>query len=250
MPPHASTDSKPAAASADLQETNLEDRQKPALPSHQNSQTVTGKKPRAEEIPLYARSSRKVTKNPFLLGKRSFKPSSTATFKSTTTIMANQNASPRPVKAHTNGHRNRGTDGQAHSSNPSLLNGEPLGTWEPSIINVIPYEEVTKAISDFLFSQVVLQDHVGVVSAKGVHTDAAVFEIEAKIGKIIDQNTGSRLDIPVATECVLRKDSKLRTNFESSMTEVLTILTIAFYFERQNTDFMIESTQIFKRIPE
>jgi hypothetical protein len=97
-----------------------------------------------------------------------------------------------------------------------LSNQGPLGPWEPSITNVIPYEEITRTISDFLFKQVVIRNDLDSDASQG-----AVFEIEAKIGHLIDKDTGERIKIPVETECVVNKNSPgLRINFESSMTQV------------------------------
>ena len=97
----------------------------------------------------------------------------------------------------------------------------PLGYWEPSILNIIPTDEVVKVVSDFLFTQVLVNDSIGVAPAGSSAGRGAVLEIEAKIGRIIDKNTMDRLHLPVMTETVLnRNDPNMRTNFESSMTEV------------------------------
>ncbi|KAL9102808.1 MAG: hypothetical protein Q9163_002086 [Psora crenata] len=96
----------------------------------------------------------------------------------------------------------------------------PLGHWEPSILNIIPTDEVVKVVSDFLFTQVLTHDSIGVAPAGGSAGRGAVLEIEAKIGRIIDKNTTDRLQLPVLTETVLNRDHpNMRTNFESSMTE-------------------------------
>ena len=97
----------------------------------------------------------------------------------------------------------------------------PLGPWEPTIINVLPHEEISRVISDFLFQEVVNREDVGAGPAGGGPGQGAVLEIEAKIGQLIDKNTNDRLRLPVMTECVLSKsDPNLRVNFKSSMTEV------------------------------
>jgi len=96
-----------------------------------------------------------------------------------------------------------------------------LGAWEPTILNEIPSEEVTRIISDFLYTEVVMRDGVGVAPAGGGKLEGAVLEIEAKVGQIIDKNTDERLRLPVMTECVLDKsEPSVRTIFRSSMTEV------------------------------
>jgi hypothetical protein len=49
----------------------------------------------------------------------------------------------------------------------------------------------------------------------------ATFEIEAKIGHLIDKDMNERLKLPVETECIVnRNNPSFRVNFESSMTQV------------------------------
>ncbi|KAI4120569.1 MAG: hypothetical protein LQ338_006920 [Usnochroma carphineum] len=95
-----------------------------------------------------------------------------------------------------------------------------LGPWEPTITNVIPAEELTREIMNYLFQTVVQMNGVAFGPAGGSNTvRGAVVEIEAKIGQIIDRNTNDRLRLPVMTECMLsRTDPNLRTAFRSSMT--------------------------------
>ncbi|KAF3480892.1 mRNA-capping enzyme subunit beta [Arthroderma uncinatum] len=97
----------------------------------------------------------------------------------------------------------------------------PLGPWEPSVTNVIPFEEVTKMICDFLFQQVVMRKDIGAGPAGGVAVGSgAILEVEAKLGRLVDKNRGERLRLPVLTECVISKDDpNLRLAFESSMSQ-------------------------------
>lgn len=121
-------------------------------------------------------------------------------------------------KAPTNGHT--ATNGISKPA-PQQTSKGPLGHWEPSIMNVIPSDEVVKVVSDFLFVNVMSNDQIGVAAAGGAAGRGAVLEIEAKIGRIMDKNTMDRLRIPVKTETVFdRSDPNFRTTFESSMTEV------------------------------
>ncbi|EEH46994.1 uncharacterized protein PADG_03092 [Paracoccidioides brasiliensis Pb18] len=97
--------------------------------------------------------------------------------------------------------------------------GSSLGPWEPSITGVIPHEEVTKLICDFLFQQVVMRRDIGAAPAGGsaVGQDA-ILEVEAKLGLLIDRNRGERVRIPALTECIVAKDDpSIRVGFESSM---------------------------------
>ena len=58
---------------------------------------------------------------------------------------------------------------------------------EPSITNILPSEELTRFISDFIFLN---------LNEEGVEN----LEIEAKLGRIIDVNTNDRIRLPVETE--------------------------------------------------
>ncbi|KAK4154230.1 CYTH-like domain-containing protein [Chaetomidium leptoderma] len=90
----------------------------------------------------------------------------------------------------------------------------PLGPWEASITNSVPQEQLSKAVADFLFQYVVLNEDMGEIQSRGVK-----FEIEAKFGMLIDKSTNQRVDLPVHSECVLN-DNGNWLGFRSSMTEV------------------------------
>ena len=142
-------------------------------------------------------------------------------------MAAGAKSNPPSNPPQTNGYPIATPQVQMPASQPLPQGRGLLGPWEPSILNIIPYEEITRAVSDFLFTEVVLRNDVGVVSNHGVHSSDAVLEIEAKIGQIIDRNTNDRLRIPVMSECVLcSKDPSIRTTFKSSMTEVSQMLCL------------------------
>lgn len=103
---------------------------------------------------------------------------------------------------------------------PEVDTTKILGEWEPTINNVIPAEELTREIMNYLYGTVVQMNGVVFGPAGGsTSSRGAVVEIEAKIGQIIDKNTNDRLRLPVMTECLLsRTDPNLRTAFRSSMT--------------------------------
>ncbi|KAL1843994.1 hypothetical protein VTJ49DRAFT_6398 [Mycothermus thermophilus] len=90
----------------------------------------------------------------------------------------------------------------------------PLGPWEASITNWIPQEQLSKAVADFLFQHVVMNEDINEIQARGVK-----FEIEAKLGMLIDKNTNQRVELPVMTECVLSDGGRNWLGFRSSMTE-------------------------------
>ncbi|KAJ4292858.1 mRNA-capping enzyme subunit beta [Collariella sp. IMI 366227] len=89
-----------------------------------------------------------------------------------------------------------------------------LGPWEASITNSVPQEQFIKAVADFLFQHVILNQDLGEIQSRGVK-----FEIEAKLGMLIDKDRSQRLDLPVAGECVIKGGGNW-LGFRSSMTEV------------------------------
>lgn len=178
------------------------------------------RKRRREDPPIWAQSSRGLRKsNPFLARNKPSPGTVPPLSKGVLSmekpgIIFNRKQSP-PI-AEANGH----TVAANGVRLPPSQNG-PLGAWEPTILNEIPSEEVTRIISDFLYTEVVMRDGVGVAPAGGGKLEGAVLEIEAKVGQIIDKNSDERLRLPVMTECVLDKsEPSVRTIFRSSMTEV------------------------------
>jgi hypothetical protein len=97
----------------------------------------------------------------------------------------------------------------ASPSNPQ----DQLGPWEASITGVKPSEELSKNVADFLFIHVINNQDMQEITSRGIQ-----FEIEAKLGTLIDKDTNQRVDRYVATECIL--DDNGRVAFKSSMTEV------------------------------
>ncbi|KAG5519593.1 hypothetical protein PMAC_001748 [Pneumocystis sp. 'macacae'] len=79
---------------------------------------------------------------------------------------------------------------------------------EPSFLNYIPYDELTRVISDFIFHKCVLE------SLKYI-------EIEVKIGQIVDLVTRERLRLPNNVDCgpLVIDSNELKIKFESNMTE-------------------------------
>ncbi|KAL9593526.1 MAG: hypothetical protein Q9179_005834 [Wetmoreana sp. 5 TL-2023] len=168
---------------------------------------------RYREVPIFAQSFR-------TYGRRG-RPADgrQQTIKKSPSIVSQQpqNMVSHPPKGEdTNGHGVLSKAGVQSQLDPAGI----LGPWEPSITNVIPAEELTREISNYLFSAVVQMNGVNFGPAGGIAGRGAMVEIEAKIGQIIDKNTNDRIRIPVVTECMLsRTDPNLRTAFRSSMTE-------------------------------
>ncbi len=98
---------------------------------------------------------------------------------------------------------------------PELPNlGKPLGPWEQSLLGTRPMDDITKAVADFLYLNVVANDRMGEINSRGIE-----FEIEAKLGTLIDRQTNQRMAIGAQSECVLSRGDAV---FRSSMTEVWT----------------------------
>ena len=107
----------------------------------------------------------------------------------------------------------------SHSSvAPALPMHGPLGQWEPTFTNVIPHEELTRVLSDFLFAHIVGTDAHGTGAAGSIPSSQGQLEIEAKIGRIINRSTNERLQLPIKTETVLAEG--IDVAFESFMTVV------------------------------
>lgn len=115
-----------------------------------------------------------------------------------------------------NGHHQMGTAPPKQLSQAAQVGSSVaglLGPWEPSITGIRPYEEITKAVADWLFLNVVSRPDAGELASRGVEV-----EIEAKLGQLIHKDTNERFELPVVTECILSE--KARVSFVSSMTEV------------------------------
>ncbi|KAK3313150.1 CYTH-like domain-containing protein [Apodospora peruviana] len=90
---------------------------------------------------------------------------------------------------------------------------EPLGPWEKSITSEMPQESMTRAVADFLFAHILKSPDINDIQSRGVQ-----FEIEAKLGILIDKNTNGRVNLPIVSDCVL-SDRGGWLGFRSSMTE-------------------------------
>ena len=190
------------------------------------------KKARMDDIPIWAQKATRGNGNPQRPRQITYRNSSqsqASRSRSSITPIPPQ----APPKTTTNGHNPSKLQQQQQpavpTAQPTLGNNGPFGPLEDSIINVQPFEELTRAISDFLFHEVVIRSDFGSTSANGTPIGPAVLEIEAKLGQLIDSNTGLRLNLPVLTETILDVPSFSnqrggRINFKSSMTEVKTLL--------------------------
>ncbi len=196
-----------------------------ALTSAKPVQKLPKIKRRPTEIPIYAQSSRR---DPALRHKlfSGGKPAISLKVEPGKPTTISSVALPHPVipsmgKQEASGQDPPGNSNSLPRAQPIFTDDGPLGPWEPSIINMIPSEEIIRSISDYLFTEVVRRDDVSAGPAGGGPGKGAVLEIEAKLGKLIDKHTNERLRLPVMSECIINsRDPSLKIEFKSSMTEV------------------------------
>lgn len=90
--------------------------------------------------------------------------------------------------------------------------GQPF-PWEPTIEVSKPIDIISRSVADFFVFNVLQGPNPDELRARG-----AQFEIEAKLGMIIDKSTNERLDLRVqAGECIIGEGARIA--FRSSMTE-------------------------------
>jgi len=82
--------------------------------------------------------------------------------------------------------------------------------WESSIANVVPFENLTRKVCDWIISIIAVRPApVG-----------STWEIEAKVGTIRNRQSGERYSNPDVDSEVLMREGTRNTRFESSMNEV------------------------------
>jgi hypothetical protein len=187
------------------------------------------KKMRYTEPPIYARRVPRSGKGPIITNPRPAIPKhSQARFAATSRATSVQRSVASPSRSMQTPARQPPVNGTTPvvsrpvpPPQPQPAYG-PLGPWEPSISGKIPYEEITKVVCDFLFKEVVLRRDLAAGAAGAAATgSAAMLEIEAKLGRIMDKDRQGRLRLPIISECVLQtENSGYRTAFESSMSLV------------------------------
>lgn len=99
--------------------------------------------------------------------------------------------------------------------------GQPF-PWEPTIEVNKPIDIISRSVADFFVFNVLQGRNLEELRARG-----AQFEIEAKLGMIIDKSTNERVDLRVqAGECIIGEGARIA--FRSSMTEVRRMQSIYF----------------------
>ncbi|RMD39358.1 hypothetical protein DV735_g5775, partial [Chaetothyriales sp. CBS 134920] len=108
------------------------------------------------------------------------------------------------AKAETTDQQPPGVNGQV----PPPASQSDASKWEESIINKIPHEDLIKHICDWIYLQI----------GHRQPPPGAVFEIEAKIGNIIDVRDQSRIRLPILSEAIFEREAYWNpTKFESTM---------------------------------
>ncbi|KAH6645497.1 CYTH-like domain-containing protein [Truncatella angustata] len=109
------------------------------------------------------------------------------------------------VKPENSDHPNIGSDNRAWK----LLDGRPFPIQTISLNSPLDY--LTRVVADYLFQTICVSEFAGECKARGIQ-----WEIEAKLGTIVDLNTQNRIKLPVNGECAITGDA--RVAFRSSMT--------------------------------
>ncbi|KAJ8120689.1 hypothetical protein O1611_g10303 [Lasiodiplodia mahajangana] len=101
---------------------------------------------------------------------------------------------------------------QAALKETSTFGGQPF-PWEPTIEASKPIDVISRSIADFFVFNVLQGTNPAELRTRG-----AQFEIEAKLGTIIDKSTNDRVELRIqAGECIIGEGARIA--FRSSMTE-------------------------------
>ncbi|CAK3894176.1 mRNA-capping enzyme subunit beta [Lecanosticta acicola] len=96
-----------------------------------------------------------------------------------------------------------------------LLNARALlGAWEKSIKWSTPLTPFNRAITTWLWQNLDRNSDIGLDPREGI------IEIEAKIGTLVDVDSGDRIQMPVQNACVIAPAYNRRMRFESEMNEI------------------------------
>ena len=102
---------------------------------------------------------------------------------------------------------------QHNAAQPKASGGPTVGNaledcdYDRSFRDIVPLEDLTQRVSDFIHGTVVQGDPDGIIP----------FEIEAKVGRLVYPGSDDRIVIPTLTECVI--DSRQDMSFKSNMSQ-------------------------------
>ncbi|KAI0400099.1 CYTH-like domain-containing protein [Xylaria palmicola] len=217
----------------DLRPDEVENQRQPPPPPKMNghhslppqpsstSPTMPRTKRYTQSRPLWAQSGRKQTlaasRNFSLKHHKENAPSSATSVNGAHRESAQVNraehlsrhTSPETARSNT---LTREEPGQPPAKETLTFAGQPF-PWEPTIEGSKPIDVVSRAVADFFVYNVLQSPTPADMRAYG-----AQFEIEAKLGTIIDKSTNDRVDLGVREgECIIGRGARIA--FRSSMTE-------------------------------
>ena len=102
------------------------------------------------------------------------------------------------------------TNGQASMYGLTELTVPSKPCKEPSITNLVPYDDIVRKVCDW----------IALTASKKMPPPGSKFELEAKLGRILDQDTSERIRLPVLNEAILDRSCFGAIRFVSTMTEV------------------------------
>lgn len=214
----ASPPAKPIPQAQPQEQASLK-RTASVLSGVSTSSQPTRKRLKRDEIPIFARSAR--PNNPPRLSRGQGQVSYQVIKEETRAeTQMTSNGNPQVVAA------------PAPMMISAPLRDPTEGPWEPSIMNIIPYEDLTRRVCDWI---------LGTIGKAAPPSGGAMFEIEAKIGEICATDGGERINLPVDTETVFNKDKFRPTKFESTMNVVSE--APASTLRSRNTDVHLGTTQ-------
>lgn len=160
------------------------------------------KRARRDEIPIFARSARRGKPIRFGHGGPAVRaPQVPATGKRDPVPTA-----PPPT-----------SNGQRATSAPAEVYQPFDPRFDPTITNTIPHEDIIRQICDFVGTTLATQTEP---------VPGSFFEVEAKLGAIVDPDTNQRISLPVSSETIVNKKILSHIRFASTMDQVRTLLFI------------------------
>jgi hypothetical protein len=150
------------------------------------------KRPRRDDVPVFAQSARRGKPIRFIEGGAPPRNTNHAP-------VVKLEPSTAPIPA---------TNGQRATSVPAPVEDPFDPKFDPTITSQLPYDDIVRQICDF-------------VAIHLVHATEPVpgsfFEVEAKLGAIIDPDTNHRISLPIMTEAIVDKKRMHGIRFASTM---------------------------------
>ncbi|KAI9690459.1 MAG: mRNA-capping enzyme subunit beta [Bathelium mastoideum] len=129
-----------------------------------------------------------------------------------------RSVTPMPAKSPAPSEVN-GTRGPMARPDFEETNDGPLGYWERCITNVEPYNDVTRIVTDFIYSELERRPDIDVTDVGGNVSPNGQIEIEAKLGTLVDRRNNERIRLPIVSSVILDLEARKHVAFESFMTE-------------------------------